>query len=120
MQDLTTRITALSRPSLLLRAAKFGLDKYSRNRDLRRILGVPQCPSMATGLARLLDLEHEVNHQRQCASPAYSHARHVELLIAFMSEAQAYLAAQHAKTGGPLSGKPPAKSTQLDRDVALT
>ncbi len=120
MQDLTTRITALSRPNLLLRAAKFGLNKYSRNRDLRRILGQAQRPGLAAGVARLLDLEHEMNHHRLCASPSYSHARHVELLIAFMSEAQAYLASQHAKKDGPPMREPPMKLTYLQREAAFT
>ncbi len=107
MQDLKTRFMALSRPRILLRAARKGQSNYIRNKHLRRISDQGRTPSVAAGLARLLDLEHEVNHHRLQRNPAYSHARHVELLIAIMSEAQLYLATQNAKMGSSSVKEPP-------------
>ncbi|WP_296425875.1 DUF6477 family protein [Yoonia sp.] len=88
MLDLKTRIATLQRPSLLARAARFGVDDYRRATHLRRILQIDPLPRHADALMRLLDLEGETNTLRQQKSGSYSPARHVELLIAIAGEAR--------------------------------
>lgn len=81
------RFQALHRPRLLIRAARFGLSDFRRERDLRRILGDAAPPGMAT-LARLLDVEEAMEAERTTGAAAYRPARHVEALIALMAEAR--------------------------------
>ena len=44
MQDLSSMLHALSRPRLLIRAARIGARDYSRNRHLRRLLHCETVP----------------------------------------------------------------------------
>ena len=88
MLDLQTRIATLTRPSLLARAARFGIDDYRRDTHLRRILGCERLPRSASALMQLLDIEAEVDAMRTAKSGDYRPARHVEILIAILGEAQ--------------------------------
>lgn len=90
MQDLLSRLKTLHRPRLLVRTARIGASSYSRERDLRRILGTEKPARPAAALMRLLDLEHEVNQQRLSGDAGYAITRHVEVLIAMLGES-AYL-----------------------------
>lgn len=45
MNDVTTLLNALRRPRLLIRAARFGLNDYNRNRDLKRVMRTSTAPS---------------------------------------------------------------------------
>ncbi|OIQ37397.1 MAG: hypothetical protein BM558_13005 [Roseobacter sp. MedPE-SW] len=120
MQDLLSRLNTLHRPRLLVRTARIGAASYSRDRDLRRILGYGQAPRPAVAILRLLDLEHEVNQQRLNGDAGYAITHHVEILIALTGEA-AYLvrpdgedtaqrvaleniSLSQTKTGGSLDG----------------
>lgn len=120
MQDLVTRLSTLKRPRLMIKSARKGQDFYNRSKCLPRILGASRPPGIAAGLARLLDLEHEMNHKRKLQDPGYSFARHIELLIALLSEARLYLTSHHAKTGGSPLREPPAQSGKAQRDAVLT
>ncbi|MFT6459531.1 DUF6477 family protein [Pseudophaeobacter arcticus] len=91
MQDLLSRLKTLHRPRLLVRTARIGAGNYSRERDLRRILGTEKPARPAAAIMRLLDLEHEVNQQRLSGDAGYAISRHVEILIALLGEAE-YLA----------------------------
>jgi hypothetical protein len=92
MLDIQTRIAQLRRPNLLIKAARFGLDDYVRSAHLRRILeGEPPLKSAAV-LVQLLDSEHAINNARIQKDTTYSAARHIDVLIAIMSEAQIYRA----------------------------
>ncbi len=84
-----TPLTGLRRPKLLIRAARFGLENYDRERDLRRLMQLPATPAPAQAVPRLLDEEDRLNHARKSGGAAYSPARHVEVLIALMAEARA-------------------------------
>ncbi|MEM7088673.1 MAG: DUF6477 family protein [Pseudomonadota bacterium] len=92
MQDLMTMITSLRRPRLLARAARLGARDYNRDRHLQRILGYGTLPASGAALIRLLDIEREVNMQRKEEDAGYSLARHLDLLIAVLGEAQLYQA----------------------------
>lgn len=83
-----TRFHALRRSRLLIRAARFGLSDFRRERDLRRILGDAAPPPGAATLARLLDTEAALEAERATGAATYRPARHVEALIALMAEAR--------------------------------
>jgi len=94
MLDLHTRIATLKRPSLLARAARFGVDDYRRDIHLRRILGHENLPRSGPALVQLLDVEAVMNSQRQTDDASYRPARHIEILIAILGEAQLLRATQ--------------------------
>ncbi|WP_377188226.1 DUF6477 family protein [Ruegeria meonggei] len=94
MHDLMTMITSLRRPRLLARAAKIGAQDYDRDRHLQRILGYGSLPGTGAALVRLLEMEREVNAQRQEEDAAYSLVRHLDLLIALLGEAQLFQASR--------------------------
>jgi hypothetical protein len=88
MLDLQTRIRSLVRPTLLARAARFGVDDYRREVHLRRILGCEHLPRHGAALIQLLDREAEKDAQRTAKSGEYRPSHHVELLIAILGEAR--------------------------------
>lgn len=88
MSDLTQLLSALRRPRLLIRAARFGQSDYNRNRDLRRLIQTPVAPTPEAALRRLLEAEAEAETSRRSGEAAYNLIRHIELLIAMMAEAR--------------------------------
>jgi hypothetical protein len=88
MQDLLGMIAGLSRPRLLVRAARFGVDDYERGTHLPRLLGVGNLPRTGESIMRLMDMEADLNDRRVGAAADYSIARHVAILIALMGEAR--------------------------------
>ncbi|WP_417588302.1 DUF6477 family protein [Pararhodobacter oceanensis] len=86
-------LTGIIRPQLLLRTARIGTLDYARARDLRRILRAPVTPKPgADCLAQLIELEEIHNARRlrpmhEVGSP-WRAARHIEVLIALLAEAQ--------------------------------
>lgn len=85
MTDFRTALAALTRPRLLVRAARLGVEDYRRERDLRR-LTVHAAPDSA--FPRLLEQEAMLEARRLDGDAAYSIARHIEVLIALMAEAR--------------------------------
>ncbi len=79
-------LKSLRRPRLLIRAARFGLADYNRDRDLKRLMRVVSPPPPARALTSLLEAEAEAESRRKTGAAGYSVARHVELLIALMAE----------------------------------
>ncbi|MBL4917204.1 DUF6477 family protein [Szabonella alba] len=86
MQDFRKCLSRLSRPRLLVRAARLGMTEYRRERDLRRLIATVHPPAPEAALARLLDEEERIETTRQRGDAAYSLTRHVDLLIALMAE----------------------------------
>ena len=89
MSQVETALNALKslrRPRLLIRAARFGIADYNRDRDLKRLIRVVAAPSPAKALDGLLAAEAEAEANRTSGAAGYSVARHVELLIALMAE----------------------------------
>ncbi len=86
MSDFRTILSNLRRPRLLMRAARFGLDDYRRDRDLRRLVRCGSSPEQTVPC--LLDEEERMEATRRRGDAAYSVARHIDLLIALMAEAQ--------------------------------
>ena len=88
MQDILGMIGALNRPRLLVQAARFGVDAYSRTNCLARLLKSLSLPRSGEAILRLMDIEADLNDRRVVAAADYSVARHVEVLIALMGEAR--------------------------------
>ncbi len=91
MSDAATPLATLKslrRPRLLIRAARFGLAEYDRERDLKRLFKVSRAPSPRTALDGLLAVEAELEAARKSGAVSYSIARHVETLIALMGESR--------------------------------
>jgi hypothetical protein len=86
MTDCPTLLATLRRPRLLMRAARFGLGEYRRERDLRRY--VERADSPEETVTSLLTVEARLEATRIAGDAAYSVARHIEVLIAILAEAQ--------------------------------
>ena len=86
MNDLIKIINDIRRPRLLITAARLGLADYRRERDLRRLIGGVSRPE--TAVVSLLDEECRLEAVRQSGRATYSIARHIEVLIALLSEAR--------------------------------
>ncbi|MEM8775020.1 MAG: DUF6477 family protein [Pseudomonadota bacterium] len=88
MQDLLTTLNKLKRPRLLINAARIGMTEYRRESHLQRHLGGETLPQSSEALARLLELEVDMNTKRRESAAGYSVSRHVDILIAMMNEAR--------------------------------
>tara|TARA_R110002012_G_scaffold12287_11_gene54948 strand:+ start:6552 stop:6848 length:297 start_codon:yes stop_codon:yes gene_type:complete len=88
MQDILSRLNAIHRPHLLMRAARIGAENYRRSIHLRRLLGFDGYPRSGAALIQLIEIEAELNTQRKMADAGYSLIRHVEVLIAMIGEAR--------------------------------
>jgi hypothetical protein len=98
MMDLLSFLTTLHRPRLLIRAARYGITEYRRDVHLARILGTARLPRSAAALSELINLEMEADDLRRQKAADYSPAKHVELLIAVMGEAQLLRASTQSLT----------------------
>lgn len=87
MTDHLDVLSTLRRPRLLISAARFGLADYDRSRDLKRLFHASP-PSPARAVDKLIDEEATLEETRKSGGATYSIARHVDVLIALMSEAQ--------------------------------
>ena len=86
MTDPFICIKALRRPRILVRAARFGLVDYNRDRDLKKLMKTTAIPSPAKAIDDLLQEEARLEDTRTSGDASYSIAHHVEVLIALMSE----------------------------------
>jgi hypothetical protein len=86
MTDCRTLLATLRRPRLLMRAARFGLGEYRRERDLRRYVTSATTPEDT--VSSLISVEAKLEATRVAGDAGYSVARHIEVLIALLAEAQ--------------------------------
>ncbi|WP_068115432.1 DUF6477 family protein [Tropicimonas marinistellae] len=91
MTDFCQTLASLRRPRLLIRAARLGVTGYNRNRDLKRITNGEPPRENAKVLRRLMAIEADLEQSRQDGEVTYSPARHVDILIALIAEAQLWL-----------------------------
>lgn len=94
MYDLATRLKSLKRPGLLMQAANHGASDYRRNKHLARAMQGQPPAKNGEIIFRLLDMEDEINRLRRDGDAAYSPARHVQIMIALVAEAQTTLFGQ--------------------------
>lgn len=93
MKDIISQVMSLKRPEILVRAARFGVDDYRRDRHLPRCLKKENLPSPGQALIALLDIEKQLNSDRATKSGGYQATRHIDVLVAIMAEAQLFRAA---------------------------
>jgi hypothetical protein len=86
MTDFLGVLNSLRRPRLLIRATRFGLRDYNRERDLRRLVRSETLPTPSMAIPTLIAEESRLEATRRARDAAYSPARHVELLIALVAE----------------------------------
>lgn len=86
MTEIHAPLAQMRRPRLLIRAARFGVADYRRDRDLRRLIGRSAPPEDALRL--LIRAEHQMEENRRRGEATYSIAQHIEVLIALVAEAR--------------------------------
>jgi hypothetical protein len=86
MSDFRMMLANLRRPRLLMHAARFGLGDYRRERDLRRLVDGTTSPEVT--VPRLIEVEQKLEATRVAGDASYSVARHIDVLIALLAEAQ--------------------------------
>ncbi|TAG20549.1 MAG: hypothetical protein EAZ40_09685 [Rhodobacterales bacterium] len=86
MSDFRMILANLRRPRLLMHAARFGLGDYRRERDLRRLVRCGLSPEDT--VPSLMSVEAALEETRLKGDMSYSVARHIEVLIALLAEAQ--------------------------------
>ena len=101
MSQMTPILPPLTRPRLLLDAARHGLRDYRRARDLGRIAQLSPAIPPGRALPHLVAAEARQEARRKTGDASYSAPRHVAVLIALLAEAEA-----HARQSAPdgLSG----------------
>jgi hypothetical protein len=88
MLDLLGMISALERPRLLVRTARFGLGGYDRARCLSRLIDAPGPLRTGEIILRLIEAEATQEDLRLARVAAYKPRRHLEVLIALLAEAR--------------------------------
>lgn len=86
MSDIRVILANLRRPRLLMQAARLGLGEYRRDRDLQRLVRCGLSPDET--VPTLLSQEQALEATRVAGEAGYSVARHIEVLIALLAEAQ--------------------------------
>ncbi len=94
MQDILSMLSAIHRPRLLMRAARFGAEDYRRDVHLPRLLGYGTLPRYGAALMQLMEMESALNAQRKGNDTGYSLTRHIDVLIAIVAEARVMRTAQ--------------------------
>ena len=97
MQDVLTMMDHLTRPKLLIRAARLGADGYHRDTHLPRLFGYGQVPRVADALLQLMQKESVMNAKRKMQDTTYSLPCHLDLLIAMVGEARILRSCQAAR-----------------------
>ncbi len=85
---MTTSLSTLRRPRLLIRAARFGVSEYDRRRTLPRLVNVDRNARAETIVDALMTAEADAEVQRKAGLATYSFARHIEILAALIVEAR--------------------------------
>lgn len=93
MQDILTMLSKLHRPRLMMRAARIGAEDYRRTAHLPRLLGYGTLPRHGAAAMKLMQIEAELEDQRINGDAGYSLIRHIDVLIALVSEARVLRAA---------------------------
>ncbi|MEO0370675.1 MAG: DUF6477 family protein [Pseudomonadota bacterium] len=94
MTDLLTMLAGLKRPKTPIRAARIGMRDYRRDATLQRLLGFNHPTDTAPVVVALMEIESEMNENREANATTYSPMRHVDVMIALMSEADLLRAAR--------------------------
>lgn len=86
MTDFRTLLADLRRPRLLIRAARFGVADYRRDRDLKRLINASTRARPEAAIPQLISTEEQMEETRRAGDAGYSVSRHIEVLIALIAE----------------------------------
>lgn len=86
MNDPLNLLKSLTRPSLLVTAARYAAQGYQRDRVLRRVLKTNPPTGHGEAVIKLLILERELDEARRTRIAGYSAARHITVLSALIAE----------------------------------
>lgn len=99
MQDVVNYMGTMTRPRLIVRAARIGAEEYRREASLPRILQDPRLPKYAEALIRLREIEEEMNAMRVVNDANYSLPKHIDVLISMIGETRLLVSARSQKSG---------------------
>lgn len=88
MNDPLSLLSTLSRPKLLVAAARLAAPHHRRDRALRTLLGDPAPKGPGEAVIALIVLEQGVEAARCARTAGYSVERHVRVLAALIAEGQ--------------------------------
>lgn len=88
MNDPLSLLATLSRPRLLVTAARIAAPHFRRDRMLRTLLGDPAPKGPGETVMALIVLEQAHDAARRARHAGYSVERHVRVLAALMAEGQ--------------------------------
>ena len=115
MSSALLQLNRLRRPRLLLRAARLGVPQYCRARTLKRLLPDKRHAPGEQILRALLILEQDLDHARRARDAQYESARHVEVLIALLSEAGRLAAVPAIPFPGMAVPPPPQTAVEIGK-----
>ena len=76
----------LRRPRTLVRAARFAMIDYRRERHTKRLLKLEKLSAPASLIPKIADIELEMETMRKNGDASYSVARHIIVLAALLTE----------------------------------
>ena len=76
----------LRRPRTLVRAARFAMSDYRRERHTKRLLKLEKLSAPTALIPKLADLELEMETMRKEGDACYSVAKHIIVLAALLTE----------------------------------
>lgn len=88
MNDILSMLKMLNRPRLLVRAARYGLSEYNKDRHLSRLIKDARLPSPGQAVITLMSEEQILEEKRKLGDASYSVMSHIEVLVALMGEAK--------------------------------
>ncbi len=83
LEDVLSKII---RPKILMNAAKIRLKTYSRNKDLKRLIGCTELPKPRQALARLMQYENKLETARKKGTANYDMNLHIHIMTAVLQE----------------------------------
>ena len=89
MSDISQVLSSLRRPKLLVRAARFAVVDYCRQRCLQRLFPGEGLRAQEEILPKLIETEAALDMERLSGDARYSPGRHIEMLAALIAEAKA-------------------------------
>ena len=83
-------LNGMTRPKILLKAAKIGLKYYSRKKDQKRLLGTQKLLNPEQAVKGLIRREVELEEYRVMGNAAYNMKLHIHIMAALLQEVYLY------------------------------
>ena len=87
---LNNVLDRILRPKILLKAARIGQNNYSRNRDLKRLIGAQKPPKPEHAVECLIRREVELEEARIVGNATYNVKLHIHVMAALLQEFYLY------------------------------